>query len=338
MADNITSDPPSSSPKLQNDEFVIAHGFDADGTLLPARLPAAETAWVWKSYALADARARRSISKQTKACRKWSGRHFSPPVTNTRSAMKMGGFSANCPIYSTSIMVIRVNLVISDLPSTTGFSSAGGAIRSSPSTTCGKSIGRGKIKPASPIALFNAIFRRFLELLKAEIAKLLKRSIQSRITSSAKTGRASANGSCRSGVRSLSFTAISRRRQVCSATSTMRIAAPFPKDLDDLIEGLSRRAATLHAEGEQLQQRARLLQDELLAKLTDQSNQFLYVLSVMTAVLLPSTVISGLFGMNTGGLPLAEQRTRILARRRLWHWRFRQWSISLVRKIGGSRN
>jgi zinc transporter len=32
----------------------------------------------------------------------------------------------------------------------------------------------------------------------------------------------------------------------------------------------------------------------------------LYVLSVMTAVLLPMTIISGLFGMNVGGLPLVD--------------------------------
>ncbi|WP_263487492.1 CorA family divalent cation transporter [Mesorhizobium sp. CA4] len=46
------------------------------------------------------------------------------------------------------------------------------------------------------------------------------------------------------------------------------------------------------------------MQDELMAKLTEQSNQLLYILSVMTAVLLPMTIISGLFGMNVGGLPL----------------------------------
>ncbi|TIW65819.1 MAG: magnesium transporter CorA, partial [Mesorhizobium sp.] len=42
------------------------------------------------------------------------------------------------------------------------------------------------------------------------------------------------------------------------------------------------------------------------AKLTMQSNQLLYILSVMTAVLLPMTIISGLFGMNVGGLPLLD--------------------------------
>lgn len=43
-----------------------------------------------------------------------------------------------------------------------------------------------------------------------------------------------------------------------------------------------------------------------MAKLTTQSNRLLYVLSVMTAVLLPMTIISGLFGMNVGGLPLVD--------------------------------
>ncbi|OBQ96392.1 hypothetical protein A9K66_22680 [Mesorhizobium sp. AA23] len=48
------------------------------------------------------------------------------------------------------------------------------------------------------------------------------------------------------------------------------------------------------------------MQDELMAKLTERLNQLLYILSVMTAVLLPMTIISGLFGMNVGGLPLVD--------------------------------
>jgi zinc transporter len=73
--------------------------------------------------------------------------------------------------------------------------------------------------------------------------------------------------------------------------------------LTDMTARLSHQAFMLHHDSEQLQARARLLQDELMAKLTAQSNRLLYVLSVMTAVLLPMTIISGLFGMNVGGLP-----------------------------------
>ncbi|WP_027057656.1 transporter [Mesorhizobium loti] len=80
----------------------------------------------------------------------------------------------------------------------------------------------------------------------------------------------------------------------------------LPDPINDMAARLSHRAQTLYHDGEQLQARTRLLQDELMAKLTMQSNQLLYVLSVMTAVLLPMTIISGLFGMNVGGLPLVD--------------------------------
>ncbi|PZV33239.1 transporter [Mesorhizobium kowhaii] len=80
----------------------------------------------------------------------------------------------------------------------------------------------------------------------------------------------------------------------------------LPDPINDMAARLSHRAHTLYHDGEQLQARTRLLQDELMAKLTMQSNQLLYILSVMTAVLLPMTIISGLFGMNVGGLPLVN--------------------------------
>lgn len=80
----------------------------------------------------------------------------------------------------------------------------------------------------------------------------------------------------------------------------------LPQRVADMVARLSNRAYSLHHDGEQLQARARLLQDELMAKLSAQSNRLLYVLSVMTAVLLPMTIISGLFGMNVGGLPFLQ--------------------------------
>ena len=73
--------------------------------------------------------------------------------------------------------------------------------------------------------------------------------------------------------------------------------------LIDMTARLSHHAYIVHHDSEQLQARARLLQDELMAKLSAQSNRLLYILSVMTSVLLPMTIISGLFGMNVDGLP-----------------------------------
>lgn len=54
---------------------------------------------------------------------------------------------------------------------------------------------------------------------------------------------------------------------------------------------------------ELMQERARLLQDEIAGRLGEATNRNLYVLSIVTTVLLPINLITGIFGMNTGGLP-----------------------------------
>ncbi len=55
-----------------------------------------------------------------------------------------------------------------------------------------------------------------------------------------------------------------------------------------------------------LADRSRLMQDELSAHLARQSNRQLHTLSVLTALFLPPTLVTGLFGMNTKGLPLSS--------------------------------
>ena len=53
-------------------------------------------------------------------------------------------------------------------------------------------------------------------------------------------------------------------------------------------------------------ERSRLLQEELSARVAEQSNRQLYTLSVLTALFLPPTLITGFFGINTKGLPFAD--------------------------------
>ncbi|ASG19638.1 transporter [Nitrospirillum viridazoti] len=52
-----------------------------------------------------------------------------------------------------------------------------------------------------------------------------------------------------------------------------------------------------------VQERARLLQDELSNRFSEATNRNLYVLSIVTTILLPVNLITGIFGMNVGGLP-----------------------------------
>lgn len=60
---------------------------------------------------------------------------------------------------------------------------------------------------------------------------------------------------------------------------------------------------------ESIQERARLLQDEIAGRIGNATNQNLYIVSLLTAIFLPITLITGIFGMNVGGLPFLEQDT-----------------------------
>lgn len=52
--------------------------------------------------------------------------------------------------------------------------------------------------------------------------------------------------------------------------------------------------------------RAAVIQEELSSRLADQMNRTMYVLTVVAAVLLPPSLITGLFGINVGGMPWVE--------------------------------
>ena len=55
-------------------------------------------------------------------------------------------------------------------------------------------------------------------------------------------------------------------------------------------------------------ERAIVLQEELLSQIAQEQNARMYVLSVVAAVFLPLTFVTGLLGMNVGGLPGLESK------------------------------
>lgn len=83
-------------------------------------------------------------------------------------------------------------------------------------------------------------------------------------------------------------------------------APAAPETVKSAASRLLGRVDTMLSDVQIVQQRARLLQDEIAARLTAQTNQQLYVLSILTATLMPATLITGLFGVNTKGLPFLE--------------------------------
>ena len=91
------------------------------------------------------------------------------------------------------------------------------------------------------------------------------------------------------------------------------------KNLGELKPALQLRAGKLaqrldaldHAVVE-MRERSRVLQEELHLKIEEQGNNSLRVLSVLTALLMPPTLVTGIFGMNTKGLPLTDVETGFL--------------------------
>jgi zinc transporter len=69
------------------------------------------------------------------------------------------------------------------------------------------------------------------------------------------------------------------------------------------IRALAQKLDSIDNEVASLHDRARLLIDEVAAKMTEITNRRLFTLSILTACFLPPTLVTGFFGMNTKDLP-----------------------------------
>lgn len=55
-----------------------------------------------------------------------------------------------------------------------------------------------------------------------------------------------------------------------------------------------------------LHERIKLLQEEIAARVSEQTNRSLFMLTMVTVLALPINITTGFFGMNVGGIPFAE--------------------------------
>ena len=56
----------------------------------------------------------------------------------------------------------------------------------------------------------------------------------------------------------------------------------------------------------EMRHRAHLLQEEIAAATAEATNRNLHALAILTALFLPPTLVTGIFGMNTKGLPFSD--------------------------------
>ena len=76
----------------------------------------------------------------------------------------------------------------------------------------------------------------------------------------------------------------------------------------DQLRGSTEEFSLVLRDMQALQERIKLLQEEIAANVNEDNNRSLFVLTVVTVLALPINILAGLFGMNVGGIPLAEHR------------------------------
>lgn len=101
------------------------------------------------------------------------------------------------------------------------------------------------------------------------------------------------------------------RRLVGANRAALSTLPPTLPGLYDAEAGAALRSAIERLDAvsqdlELVQERARLLQEEIAGNMNEATNRNLFVLSIATTTLLPITLITGIFGMNVRGLPFAE--------------------------------
>lgn len=112
------------------------------------------------------------------------------------------------------------------------------------------------------------------------------------------------------------------QREALERLSRMQQSLFSETELADLSEEANR--VTLFLEELDLaRERAMVAQEELLSSLAQQQNAKMYLLSIVSAVFLPLTFLTGLMGMNVAGLPGTENSTAFL------------WLVLLMASIGG---
>lgn len=89
----------------------------------------------------------------------------------------------------------------------------------------------------------------------------------------------------------------------------LRLPPPWigARDLEELRQSTEEFTLIIRDMAE-LQERIRLLQEEIAARLNEQTGRSLFTLTVVTVLALPINIVAGLLGMNVGGIPLAEAR------------------------------
>ena len=163
----------------------------------------------------------------------------------------------------------------------------------------------GGLRPDSAFALFEAIVAAFCRNTTKRLADATVKLDQ--VEDNLVTERIDDERFQLKDVRRL---AVSLHRPIASLVALFEDEDRNDWQLSDgahaVMHRLAARLRRLDREVVTVNDRARLLQEEVAAEMADESNRSLRALALMSALLLPGTLIVGVFGMNVAGLPFTE--------------------------------
>ena len=286
---------------LESKGILFSFSFDHVGHRLTDE---SDARWSWQIYALTDGRARRDIehnatlSADAKASLLSNDAHF-------QIGYEDGWLHGSVPDllhlhYEETERLGHLRFALNGDYLFTG--------RRQPLQTLDEirlAIEQKKLKLATPLDMIDAFVSRLIDTFTRKIAELSKLldSVEDRIVGDGWQDERVRLSQARRN-------AVLVNRQISSLGGVFRALEQthlktLPPEMNELFREFIQRTSALHHDIEQVQARARLLQEEIMAKLTERSNRLLEIISMMTAMLLPATIVTGMFGMNTDGLPFA---------------------------------
>jgi zinc transporter len=126
---------------------------------------------------------------------------------------------------------------------------------------------------------------------------------------------------------------IAPQRDVLARLQNERIS--WLSDIDKVhIREVAERTARFIDDIDSARDRASITQEELNSRLSEQMSKTMYVLSIVAAIFLPLGLLTGLLGINVGGIPGTESKTAFavvtlllvgIALVELWLFKRRKW-------------
>ncbi len=165
-----------------------------------------------------------------------------------------------------------------------------------------------QMRPSTAFEVFEAVIQAFCRNIGAKLSKAARTldEVEDHLVDERLTDE-------RRHLKQVRRLAVSLHRPIAALVSLFEEEDRSNWDLSEaghhVLGRLARRLESLDREILTIGDRARLLQEEIAAEMADESNRSLRALSVITALLLPGTLVVGIFGMNTAGLPFTSSPT-----------------------------